>query len=56
MTASRVGNTVVFNGGEDTYRPDSDLVIRIIRSKDDPLLPSALDAKLIDSQLRLRLT
>lgn len=56
IVANRVGNTVTFSGGEDIYRPDSTMIIKIIRSKDDPQYPNSLDAKLIDSQLRPRLT
>lgn len=50
-----VGNTLITDSGSPIYKPSSGLIIRIVR-KGDPAYAGALDAKMIDAQLRPNLT
>ena len=51
LTATRIGNTLIFGGGDAIFKPGGEIVIRIVRLG-DPAYPSAFDAKLIADQLR----
>jgi hypothetical protein len=51
---NRVGNTVFASGGDAIRKPEGTIVIRTVTPA-DPAFETALDAKLIDAQLRPQL-
>jgi hypothetical protein len=51
VVANRVGNTVIASGGDAITKPNGNLIVRGVRPS-DPAYAGALDAKLIDAQLR----
>lgn len=55
VQATRVGNSVLVTGGDDVHKPSGTLVIRLI-AKSDPLFNGAMDAKLIQAQLKPKLS
>jgi hypothetical protein len=55
ITVNRIGNTAIASGGDPIFKPGGDLVIRMV-AKGDPAFATALDAQLIQSQLRPKLT
>ena len=55
IVANRVGGTVIVSGGDSVFKPGGDLTIRIVK-QGDPNYANALDARLIDSQIRPRLS
>lgn len=55
VQATRVGNSVIVTGGDDIHKPSGTIVIRFV-AKADPAFPAAMDAKLIQSQLKPKLS
>ena len=51
VTAQVIGNTLIATGGDAIFKPESGLLIRIVKPS-DPNYASAMDARLIDAQLR----
>ena len=54
IQTNRYGNTLVTTGGDPVFKPGGNIVIRMLRPK-DPGYGEALDAKLIESQLRAKI-
>lgn len=55
IQANRIGNSVFVSGGDAIRKPEGTYTVRIVRTN-DPAYATALDAKLIDAQLRPQLT
>jgi hypothetical protein len=54
VTVNRIGNTLVASGGDTIRKPSGSIVFRMLK-RGDPAYASALDAKLIQAQLRAQL-
>lgn len=55
VTVNRFGNTLVASGGDAVTKPRGSIMIRMLKPS-DPAFGSGLDAKLIEAQLRPKLT
>jgi hypothetical protein len=55
IITQRSGNTYTTTGGEAITKPSGNIVIRMV-ARNDPAYASAMDASLIDAQLRPQLT
>jgi hypothetical protein len=55
VVISRVGHGYMASGGDAIEKPSGNIVIRMV-ARNDPAYAKAIDARLIDQQLRPRLT
>lgn len=54
IQTNRYGNTLVTTGGDPVFKPGGNIVVRMLRPS-DPGYADALDAKLIEGQLRAKI-
>lgn len=55
VSVNRVGNTLIASGGDPVTKPRGTITIRMLKQA-DPAFVNGLDAKLIEAQLRPKLT
>lgn len=55
VVVNRIGDSLIATGGDTVFKPGGGLIIRMV-GKADPAFAGALDARLIEAQLRPKLT